>query len=155
MLAFFIGGFMELKLYTVTDGDNVINKVKTLKTTMEINLKRDVDITSPTLLLIPNLPTGFNGINYAEIPALNRFYFVNSVNNISNNLWELVLSCDVVETYKADILASRARFYRNIKTGDYFAGVVDQSTIKTVTKHLSGVTIGNEKSMIITSVGEI
>lgn len=146
---------MELKLYTVTDGDNVINKVKTLKTTMEINLKRDVDISSPTLLLIPNLATGFDAINYAEIPELKRFYFVNSVNNVANTLWELVLSCDVVETYKADILASRARFYRNIKTGDYYAGVLDQSTIKTVTKHMGTVTLGSNESMILTSVGEI
>jgi hypothetical protein len=45
---------MELKLYAVNDGKNVINKTMTLKTTMEINLKRDVDIINPRLILIPN-----------------------------------------------------------------------------------------------------
>ena len=70
---------MELKLYAVNDGKNVINKTMTLKTTTEINLKRDFDIINPRLILIPNLPTGFSGINYAEIPELNRFYFVDSI----------------------------------------------------------------------------
>ena len=73
---------MELKLYSVNDGENVINKTMTLKTTMEINLKRDVDIINPRLFLVSNIPTGFDGINYAEIPALNRFYFVDSITNI-------------------------------------------------------------------------
>ena len=74
---------MELKLYALNDGENVINKTMTLKTTMEINLKRDVDIINPRLILIPNLPKGLSGINYAEIHLLNRFYFIDSITNIS------------------------------------------------------------------------
>ena len=146
---------MELKLYALNDGENVINKKMTLKTTMEINLKRDVDIINPRLILIPNLPTGFSGINYAEIPLLNRFYFVDSITNISSTLWQLDLSCDVLETYKADVLASKARFNRAIKTGDYYNANVDQSTLKTITKHESNVSIADQSSMILTSVGEI
>ena len=146
---------MELKLYALNDGENVINKTMTLKTTMEINLKRDVDIINPRLILIPNLPTGFSGINYAEIPLLNRFYFVDSITNISGTLWQLDLSCDVLETYKADVLASTARFNRAIKTGDYYNANVDQSTIKTITKHESNVSIAGQSAMILTSVGEI
>ena len=145
---------MELKLYTVNDGDNVINKTMTLKTAMEINLKRDVDIINPRLILIPNLPTGFSGINYAEIPSLNRFYFVDSITNISSTLWQLDLSCDVLETYKADILASKARLYRNLKAGDYFNTALESSHLTTVAKYVSNKGISNSETLIITTVGD-
>jgi hypothetical protein len=144
---------MELKLYAVNDGENVINKTMTLKTTMEINLKRDVDIINPRLILIPNLPTGFSGINYAEIPELNRFYFVDSITNISATLWQLDLSCDVLETYKSDILASKARFYRNLKAGDYFDTALESSHITTVAKYISDKGISDNDTLIMTTVG--
>ena len=144
---------MELKLYAVNDGENVINKTMTLKTTMEINLKRDVDIINPRLILIPNLPTGFSGINYAEIPELNRFYFVDSITNISATLWQLDLSCDVLETYKADILASKARLYRNLKPGDYFDTALESSHITTVAKYSSNKGISDSETLIMTTVG--
>ena len=144
---------MELKLYVVNDGENVINKTMTLKTTMEINLKRDVDIINPRLILIPNLPTGFTGINYAEIPELNRFYFVDSITNISATLWQLDLSCDVLETYKADILASKARLYRNLKAGDYFDTALESSHITTVAKYTSDKGISDSETIIMTTVG--
>ena len=145
---------MELKLYAVNDGENVINKTMTLKTTMEINLKRDVDIINPRLILIPNLPTGFSGINYAEIPVLNRFYFVDSITNISSTLWQLDLSCDVLETYKADILASKARLYRNLKAGDYFNTALESSHLTTVAKYASNKGISNSETLIMTTVGD-
>ena len=144
---------MELKLYAVNDGENVINKTMTLKTTMEINLKRDVDIINPRLILIPNLPTGFSGINYAEIPALNRFYFVDSIANISGALWQLDLTCDVLETYKADILASKARLYRNLKAGDYFDTVLESSHITTIAKYASNKGTSDSETLIMTTVG--
>jgi len=144
---------MELKLYAVNDGENVINKTMTLKTTMEINLKRDVDIINPRLILIPNLPTGFSGINYAEIPELNRFYFVDSITNITATLWQLDLSCDVLETYKADILASKARLYRNLKAGDYFNTALESSHITTVAKYASNKGISDSETIIMTTVG--
>lgn len=146
---------MDLNLYVVNDSDNVINKTMTGKVTININLKRDVDISSPSLVLLDGLGVNYSDFNYAEIPELGRFYFVNNVQRFNHKMIQVDLVCDVLETYKSDVLASRARFYRNIKTGDYFAGNVDQSTLKTITKHLSGVTIGNEQSMILTSVGEI
>ena len=144
---------MELKLYAVNDGENVINKTMTLKTTMEINLKRDFDIINPRLILIPNLSTGFSGINYAEIPDLNRFYFVDNITNISGTLWQLDLSCDVLETYKADILASKARLYRNMRAGDYFDVALESSHITTVAKYTSNRGISDSETLIMTTVG--
>ena len=65
---------MELNLYVVNDSDNVINKELTNKTTINISLKRDVDISSPSLILLDGEGINYSDFNYAEISELGRFY---------------------------------------------------------------------------------
>ena len=146
---------MELNLYVVNDSDNVINKNLTNKVTINISLKRDVDISSPSLILLDGEGIDYSDFNYAEISELGRFYFVNNVQRLNHKMIQVDLVCDVLETYKADVLASTARFNRAIKTGDYYNANVLQSTLKTITKHESNVSIAGQSAMILTSVGEI
>ena len=146
---------MVLNLYVVNDSDNVINKELTNKVTINISLKRDVDISSPSLILLDGEGIDYSDFNYAEISELGRFYFVNNVQRLNHKMIQVDLVCDVLETYKADVLASTARFNRAIKTGDYYNANVLQSTLKTITKHESNVSIAGQSAMILTSVGEI
>lgn len=146
---------MELNLYVVNDSDNVINKTLTDKVTININLKRDVDISSPSLILLDGQGVNYSAFNYADIPELARSYFINNVQRLNHKMIQVDLVCDVLETYKDDVLASKARFNRAIKTGDYYNANVDQSTLKTITKHESNVSIADQSAMILTSVGEI
>ena len=144
---------MELNLYKCSDGDNVINKTLTEKLTINITLKRDVNITAPQIILINDNVAFFNQYNYAEIPELGRFYFIDSVTSLNNKMESLALRCDVLETYKADVLASKARFMRGLKTGDYIAANIDYSVIKTITKIESNRGFTGNPTMILTSVG--
>lgn len=144
---------MELNLYKCSDGDNVINKTLTEKLTINITLKRDVNITAPQIILMDDNGAFFNQYNYAEIPELGRFYFIDSVTSLNNKMESLSLRCDVLETYKADVLASKARFMRGLKTGDYIAANIDYSVIKTITKIESNSGFTGNPTMILTSVG--
>lgn len=144
---------MELNLYKCSDGDNVINKTLKEKITINITLKRDVNITAPQIILMNDNGAFFNQYNYAEIPELGRFYFIDSVTSLNNKMESLALRCDVLETYKADILASKARFMRGVKTGDYIAANIDYSVIKTITKIESNNGFTGNPTMILTSVG--
>ena len=144
---------MELNLYKCSDGDNVINKTLKDKFTVNINLKRDVNITAPQIILINDNGAFFNQYNYAEIPKLGRFYFIDSVISLNSKMESLALRCDVLETYKADVLASKARFMRRLKTGDYIAANIDYSVIKTITKIESNSGFTGNPTMILTSVG--
>ena len=144
---------MELNLYKCSDGDNVINKTLTDKFTVNITFKRDVNISAPQIILMNDNGAFFNVFNYAEIPELGRFYFVESITNVNNTLWQLNLSCDVLETYKADILASNCRFKRGIKTGDS-VGKLDASNLTTVTKISSSKGLVDGSTMIISTVGD-
>ena len=144
---------MELNLYKCSDGDNVINKTLAEKLTINITLKRDVNITAPQIILMNDNGAFFNQYNYAEIPELGRFYFIDSVTSLNNKMESLALRCDVLETYKADVLASKARFMRGLKTGDYIAANIDYSVIKTITKIESNSGFTGNPTMILTSVG--
>lgn len=144
---------MELNLYKCSDGDNVINKTLTDKFTVNINLKRDVNISAPQIILLNDNGAFFNVFNYAEIPELGRFYFIDSVTSLNNKMESLLLRCDVLETYKADILTSKARFMRGVKTGDYINSSIDYSVVKTITRIESDKGFSGTPTMILTSVG--
>ena len=144
---------MELNLYKCSDGDNVINKTLTEKLSINITLKRDVNITAPQIILMNDNVAFFNQYNYAEIPELGRFYFIDSVTSLNNKMESLLLRCDVLETYKADILASKARFMRGVKTGDYINSSIDYSVVKTITRIESDKGFSGNPTMILTSVG--
>lgn len=120
---------MQLILYVTADARNVINKTLTNPVSMNINLKRDVNIIMPEIVLNGD----FRGFNYAHIPDLNRYYFVDSVEQLNLKMVKLSLICDVLETYKTTILNSDCLYKTKVSAGDY--GQIDlETTGKTLYK---------------------
>lgn len=144
---------MKLYLYNIDDTENTIHKTLPIPYEMDINLKSDTDVTNPILLLSSVAGVDYLDYNYCYIPYLKRYYFISSIENVNAKLWRLSFECDVLMSYKDDILTSTAKLRRNIKNGDYFNGVIDTSIIKTVSIQKSNVTIADEHSLILTTVG--
>lgn len=144
---------MELILYSVNDGDNVMGKTLINGYSLQINLKADTDIVNPTLLLGSIVGVDFTDYNYCHIPMLKRFYMISDIENINSRLWRLSCECDVIETYKADILMSKARFKRAIKSGDFYDGSLDTSVKSSILNYNSNVTFADESSYILTTMG--
>ena len=146
---------MILKLYQVTDGDNVMNKtLSDTPLTLTIRLKRDTDIINPMLILSAIDGVDYNNYNYARIEELNRFYFIDNVTNLNNKRWQLNLSCDVIETYKDEILLSRAKFKRSIRSGDYInTADFDTSIIESIEVYKSDIILDGIESVILTTIG--
>lgn len=140
---------IDLILYSINDGDNVINKNLENGITVQINLKQGFDIINPDIVLNGD----YRGFNYAHIPDLNRYYFIAEVEQLNFQLVKLSLECDVLETYKADILNSNARYKRNIKTGDYENISIDHSNKTTSVKHVSNGESLEGETMIIAVLG--
>src|SRR5678809_1327472 len=67
--------FMLLTLYKTLDGDNVINKTLEEPTDFNINLKGEVDINNPDLLMVRLTGLDYNDYNYAYLPDFERYYF--------------------------------------------------------------------------------
>lgn len=144
---------MELKLYETLDSENVINKNITLKYTINITLKKDTNINKPIIVLNDNGVMDFRNCNYCFIELFNRYYFIRSLENVNNNIWNLYLECDVLESFKTDILNSVGLVKRIIKEGDYQSINSEYDVRKQTDVYKSDITLDGEKSIILTSIG--
>lgn len=145
---------MQLIMYKLKSADNVINKVITEPLAMEINLRRGVDIVAPVLRIEYATGVSPNKYNYCHIPDLGRFYFIRDIQSITLNVWELRLECDVIESYKAEILASNARYNRNLRTGDYQTVSLGEHVKTDVALFESSQGLPDGSTMILTTLGE-
>ena len=109
---------MDFKLWKNASPDNAINKSLSGGRTINIFLKKDVDVSSPEIILKTVSGIDFGAFNYAEIPAIGRKYFIRSIDRLNNAVSRFNLECDVIETYKAEILNSNCLYRRAIKSGD-------------------------------------
>lgn len=145
---------MDIFLHAINDSENVINKDLGVGYPITINLKSSVDVTNPTIILQAIAGIEFSDYNYIHMPELKRYYFIKKLDNVGSNVWQFSLDCDVLESYKADILMSTARLKRNIRTGDYYNASIDESVIKDVSLHNSNVSLNDvDTSIILTTVG--
>lgn len=147
MPPFFSGEIMQLIIYKTESADNVINKTLSDPLTMDINLRRGVDISMPVLRL--QLAVDLSDYNYAHIPDFARYYFIRDIQSITYNIWELHLECDVLESYKADILASNAKVRKVIASGDYGETELSLTGEVEVTNHLSDIELELEDNSIL------
>lgn len=144
---------MLITLYNVADGDNVINKNLGVGYDVEINLRNDVDVMKPNITLRDINDVDYENFNYAYIGVLGRYYFIDKLARVNARDSWLYLSCDVLETHKTEILASKARLKRNIKTGDFYDGSIDKSLKTSVMNYNSDVTLEKNVTYILTTVG--
>lgn len=110
---------MLLILYSTKSGANVINKTLENPINVDIIARSDFDIINPQLKLSKISGVDFKDYNYCHIPDLNRYYFINSVSAMNADIFSFECECDVLESYKVDILASRVKVMKSIGVGDY------------------------------------
>lgn len=139
---------MILKLFKTLDSNNVINKTLTDEIQLDINLKSDTDIINPEIVLLGD----FRGFNYAHIPDLNRFYFIERAEQLNLKLVKLSLSCDVLETYKESILNSECEYIREAKNGDKVINA-PESSFNNVVKYESNITMPLNNNIVISTIG--
>lgn len=144
---------MEIKLYTTEDAETVINKELTLKYELEMQMKSKQNVTQPTIVLQEG-DMDLQGVNYAYIPDFERYYFIRSFNVGPNQIYDLLLECDVLETFKDEILSSKAEITRNIQGGDYMEIPGSLEVRKEVDVYKSNRGFKNEESIIFSTIGQ-
>lgn len=70
-------------------------------------LKDSTSVIKP-VIQIQSSDSGIPTYNYMYIEAFSRYYFIDDIVSINNNLWEISGHVDVLETYKNDILGNSA-----------------------------------------------
>lgn len=100
---------MNLHLYNCSSRPNKINKSLGSKRVIE-NVKfkedKDLSITTPSVLLnLGEDVTVISKYNYAQLPALDRYYFITNIST-EGGLIRIDMRCDVLYTFRKDILNS-------------------------------------------------
>lgn len=105
---------MNIIFYRTTDAPNKINKSLSLIKTVSGELREGCDILSPSISLVYD--NSLVSANYAYIPAWNRYYNITGL-AAAGKMLNVSMVVDVLKTYAADILKSKATVTRcNINT---------------------------------------
>lgn len=145
---------MKLELYKTHDADTVMNKTKELIYTFNVDLKATENITELTVPLYEEEGVDLNDINYAYIEEFRRYYFLRSYNVGPNKIYHLLLECDVIETYKEEILNSQANITRKIKEGDFMNISGNFDIRKEVDVYNSNKGFHEEETVILSTIGQ-
>lgn len=105
---------MKIQLYNSNAPSNQLDKSSflTLVTELEGSLRSPCSVLSPKIVVKYN---GYLNINYMYIEEFGRYYFVNDVVSLRNNLWVVSGEVDVLMSYKDKLLEHSAIVYRTNK----------------------------------------
>ena len=146
---------MELILYRTRDDENVINKDLEHIHTMNIVLKSNVSIVSPIIILKRVEGVDLFSSNYCYLDELNRYYFIREIEIMNNDNVRMMLECDVLESFKQDILNSVSEVNRNMKHGDYHSTNVETDVRKTTEIYKSDVSVEGVRTIVLTTIGGV
>ena len=93
---------MEVILYRNSSENNVIGKSLAQIKSAECNLKNDVSVINPTLILY--YTANILNSNYCFIPKFNRYYFIDEIVPITADRCIVKCRVDVLESFKNNIL---------------------------------------------------
>lgn len=144
---------MELKLYSTKDGENVLNKSLVLKHTMKIKLKSIVNVSNPEIILAFNPNINLMVCNYAYLDGFLRYYFIRDIEILTDNTCRISLECDVLESFKDDILNSFGEYRRKIKSGDYQTLSIVNDVRKENELFESDIELMDNKNIILSTIG--
>lgn len=100
---------VTLTLYNNASPVNAMDKSLTQITSLTGNLREESNVINPTILF---QASSISNINYAYIPELSRYYFVQEIESVRTNLWRAHLHVDVLYTYRSQIRQNHALVYR-------------------------------------------
>lgn len=97
------------------------------------------------------------GYNYAFITEFNRYYFITDIKSIRNGIWEVSFLCDVLMSFKDDILDSYAVIDHTTEyhTSEYFSSDIWKTLVKDKTDiiNFSGSSLLDSGEYILITAG--
>ena len=108
----------DINLYKNSAEPNKLDKTADLSTVGTISgvLRQECSLINPEIIIQYDKPPDFN---YCYIANFGRYYYVENIVSMRQNLWRVRLRCDVLMTYKTQILNLTARIARQQYTYSY------------------------------------
>lgn len=129
---------MQIKLYSTKSERNRLTKTLNNEVTLTGNLERACDIVNPIIVLEYDATLATK--NYVYIADYYRYYFISNI-VFDDETMIIYLHCDVLMSFRADILASIARVIRS--TSNYDVMIVDNMIINKANTRTYQRKIGN------------
>lgn len=139
---------MLLKFYKNNSASNVVNKKLESIEERNIFLKRETNFINP-IILLSSLP---EGVNYFEIPVLNKFYFLQSKEPLNASIIQCNLKLDPLRTFKDIILSTPVNYLQKIQEGDYSELEGEVTSYKTKVTTLTSKTVLEGDTYILSSI---
>ena len=119
---------MEIKLFKTLSPRRKLVKELTDGITLTGTLRGQSSVMSPSLQIQDIAVIGYN---YCYIPDFGRYYYINDINALRANLFELSLGIDVLMTYASEIRGNYAIVDKVENFGVAFNYINDGSWINT------------------------
>lgn len=97
---------LSVTLYNSASPVEKIGKTLTAGGSYFCTLKDTTSVLNPVLII--RTSDAVYNYNYLYIAEFQRYYFINDIKSVNNNVWEISAHVDVLETYKTAILANDA-----------------------------------------------
>lgn len=105
---------MTINFYVNQSEKNRLDKTLTSAFDLNGELKEDCSIIDPVIKVVADV-SSMASVNYMYIASFGRYYFINNVISINNEICEVHAHVDVLSTYKDEIRAQRAVVSRQEK----------------------------------------
>lgn len=143
---------MIVKAYNTESSVNTINKVIDFITDIDVKFKDEVNIYNPTIVLKYDDLIDFN---YIYIDKFKRYYFIEDIEVFPNKIYHLTLKCDVLMSFKDDILNSYGNITSQTNYNDYYNFDYSSEVRKETNIYNSNVVLDDVKTTILCTIGGV
>lgn len=142
---------VTLELYKVTNQPNELNKTLNNAIIIDGVFRSEFDAID----VIVEIETNNYEFNYVYIQTLGKYYFLTNITHVNAKIIRLYLHCDVLMTYKTDILASSGLVTQGGNINPYYSNIEsdNRQIIRRVTFPYTFNDTGNYVLVTITNNG--
>lgn len=141
---------MLIEYYLTKSPNNKLIKELESKGSTEGTLRdNEVSVTNP-VIRVSSVPEA----NYCFIPEFKRYYYIDDVRAYRNNMWFIVLRCDVLMSFKEEILKLYACISQQEGDGNPYAADIQTEARNNLEVIKFNRTLDNPQLILITVRGK-
>lgn len=127
---------MNVTLYSNSSDNNVVDKTLTSIATKTVNMKEDCSLLNPSFILSANSLSELKNCNYMYVEDLGRYYYINNIQFMRGNIYQVDCHCDVLMSFKSQYRSKSAIIRRqqnnfNLYLNDQMYRVYNKERIQT------------------------
>lgn len=136
-----------LELYKVTNQPKELTKTLNDPVVLNGAFRSEID----SIDVIVEIESNTYDFNYVYIPSLNKYYFLQNIVHVNQKIIRMQLHCDVLMTYKTDILASYGLVTQGGSINPYYSSI-DSDTRQTIRRFAFPYKFNNNGNYVLVTI---